>query len=283
MESIIRTHFGGLFQEMSTAGVPATASTALTRSFYNQSWKIVSGDDGSGSGREVSEVSEVKVAEIKVSEVSEVSEVEAIIDRERGVSPTTVQLGDDGSGSDMEESDDRGVSPTTAQLGEDADSWVLFTNYVRTNGQLKVPSDAMVEEMRTFFSQFISKQSDPEYDQDECDCLTGDHTALYNLIRAEYGERIGQYLQDNGISRATLYRARTADLVKRDWHVFLTYAADDYTMDWVINVNPECALFEHVVIVRASSTEAQFFPFSDMAKYIQIILNHQITSDMEYC
>lgn len=55
-----------------------------------------------------------------------------------------------------------------------------------------------------------------------CDCHTGDHTVPYNLIRVEYEERIGQYLQDNGVSRATLHSVCTVDLVKRDWHVFLT-------------------------------------------------------------
>lgn len=163
-------------------------------------------------------------------------------------------------------------------LHDDDDGWVLMANDGCTQDS--------TESVMVFLEGVTEKETDEYYNCGNQSKRWLDRT---QAIRDLHGEKIEQYIREcelstyfrnvNGEEVFDVGMSYTNDqnktVVCRDWHCFLHYDADDNSEYWLININPQCALFEYVLFCGPCVPEHQFFHFSEMPDYEHLIVNHR--------
>ena len=158
----------------------------------------------------------------------------------------------------------------------DEDRWVLRSNDDSS-------TKWAVEDALVFFDQVTEKESDEWYN---C-CNYGKTWLTHNKrIRDAHGKKIEEYLRSCKLAEYLgPYKNETdgplqnyqdkADVICRDWYCFLHYDAEDHTNYWLINVNPQCVLFEYVIFCGTCIAGHLFFHFSEMPEHKHLITHHR--------
>jgi hypothetical protein len=142
------------------------------------------------------------------------------------------------------------------------------------------------------FSLFIETVLNDEEDEDYENCENYSENLTDNIkkIREMHIDKIKQYVSENELNNwyaflndgtfnmGINYDDEINDTVlKDDWYCFLHFHDADYHMRyWLININPNCALYEYVIYCEGDGSwdlkyNTDFYHFSDIEKKLEPI------------
>ena len=88
----------------------------------------------------------------------------------------------------------------------------------------------------------------------------------YRLLQILYSEQFKTYLRNNNLidDKGNMIDDECAfrEPVLRDWYCFMFFNAEDASEYWLINVNPNCELFEYVIYC-GENMDTDIYKFSE--------------------